>query len=79
MVTRVQRLWLARERDKARDAVPVDLAMKANLIGTPEMVSERLRVYKSAGVDTLRLGLAGATAAEKLDTLGRVMDLVAEV
>ena len=78
-VNEVQRLWLARERDKARDAVPVDLAMKANLIGTPEMVSERLRVYKSAGVNTLRLGLAGANAAEKLDTLGRVMDLVAEV
>jgi len=78
-VNEVQRLWLARERDKARDAVPVDLAMKANLIGTPEMVSERLRVYKSAGVNTLRLGLAGATAAEKLDTLGRVMDLVAGV
>ena len=78
-VNEVQRLWLARERDKARDAVPVDLAMKANLIGTPEMVSERLRVYKSAGVNTLRLGLSGATAAEKLHTLGRVMDLVAEV
>lgn len=78
-VNEVQRLWLARERDKARDAVPVDLAMKANLIGTPEMVSERLRVYRDAGVNTLRLGLSGATAAEKLDTLGRVMDLVAEV
>ena len=78
-VNEVQRLWLSRERDKARDAVPVDLAMKANLIGTPEMVSERLRVYKSAGVNTLRLGLAGANAAEKLDTLGRVMDLVAGV
>ena len=78
-VNEVQRLWLARERDKARDAVPVDLAMKANLIGTPEMVSERLRIYKSAGVNTLRLGLSGATTAEKLDTLGRVMDLVAEV
>ena len=78
-VNEVQRLWLSRERDKARDAVPVELAMKANLIGTPEMVSERLRVYKSAGVNTLRLGLAGATASEKLDTLGRVMDLVAGV
>ena len=78
-VNEVQRLWLARERDKARDAVPVDLAMKANLIGTPEMVSERLRVYRDAGATTLRLGLAGATAAEKLDTLGGVMDLVAEV
>ena len=78
-VNEVQRLWTARERDKARDAVPVDLAMKANLIGTPEMISERLRAYRDAGASTLRLGLAGAGAAEKLDTLGRVMDLVSEL
>ena len=78
-VDEVQRLWMARERDKARDAVPVELAMKANLIGTPEMVSERLRVYKDAGVTTLRLGLAGESAAEKLDTLGRVLDLASEL
>ncbi len=78
-VNEVQRLWMARERDKARDAVPVELAMKANLIGTPEMISERLRVYKDAGVTTLRVGLAGESAAEKLDTLGRVLDLAAEL
>ena len=34
-VNEVQRLWMARERDAARDRVPVELAMKANLIGTP--------------------------------------------
>lgn len=78
-VNEVQRLWMARERDKARDAVPVELAMKANLIGTPEMISERLRAYRDAGVTALRLGLAGESAAEKLDTLGRVLDLAAEL
>ena len=78
-VNEVQRLWMARERDKARDAVPVELAMKANLIGTPEMISERLAAYRDAGITTLRLGLAGESAAEKLATLGRVMDLVAEI
>ena len=75
----VQRLWLSRERDKARDAVPTDLALKANLIGTPEMVSERLRVYRDAGITTLRLGLSGANNSEKLDTLGRAMDLIGEI
>ena len=75
-VNEVQRLWMARERDAARERVPVELAMKANLIGTPEMVAERLRVYRDAGITTLRLGLAGANAEEKLDTLGLTMDLV---
>ena len=75
-VNEVQRLWMAREREAARDRVPVELAMKANLIGTPEMVAERLRVYRDAGISTLRLGLAGTNSEEKLDTLGLTMDLV---
>lgn len=78
-VNEVQRLWLSRERDKARDAVPVDLALKANLIGTPPMIAQRLRAYRAAGITTLRLGLSGANAAEKLETLGRVMDLAAGI
>ena len=75
-VNEVQRLWMARERDAARERVPVELAMKANMIGTPEMVAERLRVYRDAGITTLRLGLGGANAEEKLDTLGLTIDLV---
>ena len=78
-VNEVQRLWMAREREKARDRVPVELAMKANLIGTPDMVAERLRVYRDAGITTLRLGLAGADTGEMLETLGQVMDLVRRV
>ncbi len=75
-VNEVQRLWMAREREKARDRVPVELAMKANLIGTPKMISERLKVYRDAGITMLRLGLSGVDTAEKLETLGQVMDLV---
>ena len=75
-VNEVQRLWMARERDAARDRVPVELAMKANLIGTPEMVAERLRIYRDAGITTLRLGLSGEDTEEKLNTLGLTMDLV---
>ena len=66
--------WPGSMRRRGR-GVPVELAMKANLIGTPEMVAERLRVYRDAGVTTLRLGLAGAGMRDKLETLGRVMEL----
>ena len=78
-VNEVQRLWMAREREQARDRVPVELARKANLIGTPGMVSDRLKIYRDAGITTLRLGLAGADVGEKLAALGQVMDLVREM
>ena len=50
--------------------------MKANLIGTPGMISDRLRLYRDAGIDTLRLGLVADGMSAKLDALGQVMDLV---
>ena len=78
-VNEVQRLWMAREREQARDRVPVELATKANLIGTPGTVSDRLKIYRDAGITTLRLGLAGADMGEKLAALGQVMDLVREM
>ncbi len=78
-VREVQRLWLEGKRDEARKRVPVEVALKANLLGTPDMVKNRLRVYRDAGVSTLRAGLAGANIDEKLKTLGQLMDIVAEV
>ena len=43
------------------------------------MVRERIRAYRDAGVTTLRLDPAGSDSAERLDTLGRAIDLVREV
>jgi hypothetical protein len=40
------------------------------------MVRERLRVWRAAGVDTVRLYPAGETLDERLTTLGRALDLV---
>ncbi|MCY4652838.1 MAG: LLM class flavin-dependent oxidoreductase [Dehalococcoidia bacterium] len=77
-VNEVQRLWMARERDKARDHVPVELAMKANLIGTPAMIKERIAVYRDSGITTLRIGIPGEGVFEKLETLAQVIDLVRE-
>jgi hypothetical protein len=45
-------------------------------VGDTEMVRKRIRAYKDAGVRTLRVNPQGRDLAEKLATLGRVMDLV---
>ena len=77
-VNEVQRLWMAGERDKARDRVPVELALKANLIGPPATIKERIAVYRDAGINTLRVGIPGDGIESKLETLGQIIDLVRE-
>jgi biotin operon repressor len=52
------------------------MVTQANLVGDTEMVRKRIRAYKDAGVTTLRVNPQGRDLAEKLATLGRVMDLV---
>ena len=51
----VQNLWLNKQRDAAAALVPDELVLKTNLIGTEDMVRQRLRVYQAAGVTTLRI------------------------
>ena len=72
----VQRLWLDRRRNEAAAAVPDDLIVRSSLVGTPAMVRERIRLYRDAGVTTLRLSPIGDTVAERLDQLGQVKDLL---
>lgn len=78
-VREVQRLWLAGDREAAARRVPIEIGLGTNLVGTDEIVAGRLRRYRDAGVTTIRAGLAGSTTAEKLDTLGRLLDLVRTV
>lgn len=75
----VQSLWLDGRREEAAAAVPDDLIRHANLLGTEQMVRERIRVYRDAGVTTLRVDPDGETLSERIETLGRVMDLVRQV
>ena len=72
----VQRLWLDRRRKEAVAAVPDDLVLRSSLIGTAAMVRERIRLYRDAGVTTLRVSPVGDTLAERLDQLGLVLDLI---
>ena len=49
------------------------------MVGTEEMVRDRVRAYHDAGVTTLRVDPRGETLEERLETLGRVIDIVAAV
>ena len=52
------------------------MVLATTLIGTEDMVRERLRVWRDAGVDTVRLYPAGDTLDDRLATLGQALDLV---
>jgi hypothetical protein len=56
--------------------VPPEMVIQANLLGDTEMVRNRIRAFRDAGVTTLRVAPQGRDLAEKLATLGSVMDLV---
>ena len=75
----VQQRWQAVDRDGAAAAVTNEMVLATTLIGTEAMVRERLGVWRRAGVDTVRLYPAGETLGERLDTLGRAIQLVHEV
>jgi len=75
----VQDLWLKKQREAAVARIPDELVLKTNLIGTEEMVRERLRKYRHAGVNTLQVLPDGETLAERLATLARLVELVKEI
>src|SRR5258708_7548551 len=50
LALRIQDLWLQGQRREAIVLIPDDLVLKTNLIGTKEMVRERLRLYQRPGV-----------------------------
>ena len=56
-----------------------EMVLATTLLGTEEMVRARLRVWRDAGVDTVRLYPASDSLDERLTTLGRAIDLVREV
>jgi F420-dependent oxidoreductase-like protein len=74
----VQRLWVAGKREQAAARVPDEMIMQSSLLGTEEMIRRRIRLYRDAGVNQLRLDPAGASMIERLDTLGRAVELVRE-
>lgn len=75
-IEEVHRLWQAGDREAAGAAVPIEIGLHTNLVGDDEMITERLRAYRSAGVNTLRVGVNGESLSDRLDQLARLLDLV---
>ena len=75
----VQDLWFKKQREAAAARIPDELVLKTNLIGTQEMVRERLRAHRHAGVNTLQVNPDGQTLDERLATLARLVELVNEI
>jgi len=79
MAVEVQRLWLEGRREEAANMIPDEVVVRTNLLGTEEMVKERIHAYQGAGVTTIRVDPAGASMGERLETLGRFMRQLASV
>ena len=69
-------------KDAARRRVPTAIGLGTNLVGTDDLVRERLRLYRDAGITTLRANLQGGPDAgpgHQLGDLERLLDLVRQV
>lgn len=75
----VRERWQAGDRDGAAGLVTDEMVLGTTLIGTEPMVRERLRLWRDAGVDTVRLYPAGNTLDERLSTLAKAIDIVREI
>ncbi len=68
--------WQAGDRDGAAALVTDEMVLATTLIGTEDMVRARLRAWRDAGVDMVRLYPSGDTLEARLQTLARGINLV---
>ena len=75
----VQDLWFKKEHEAAVARIPDELVLKTNLIGTEDMVRERLRTHRRAGVNTLQVNPEGQSLDARLAALAQLVELVKEI
>ncbi|MET8010130.1 LLM class flavin-dependent oxidoreductase [Streptomyces sp. NPDC005271] len=75
----VRERWQSGDHEGAAGLITDEMVLSTTLIGTEPMVRERLRIWRDAGVTTVRLYPAGDTLEARLTTLGRAIDLVRAV
>jgi F420-dependent oxidoreductase-like protein len=74
---RVQDLYLEGKRDEAMAALPDELIDTVSLCGPPDVVRERLAVFRDAGVGTLMVSPMAWTFDDRLRQLQLVAELAA--
>jgi len=75
----VQQLWVDGKKEQAIRAVPDEMVLKTNLIGTEDMIRDRMKIYKDAGVTTMRLSTGGSNWKERTASLEEAVDVVKRV
>ena len=78
-VSKIQRLWIEGRRDEARREVPTEMVLNSSILGSSSDVTEKLKAYKDAGVNTFRVGPHGTNVNERLDTLAETMKIIQEI
>ncbi len=73
----VQDLYLEGRRDEAAAALPGELLDAVTLCGPADVVRDRLRAYRDAGVGTLGVSPMAWTREERLEQLRLVAELAA--
>jgi F420-dependent oxidoreductase-like protein len=73
----VQDLYLEGKRDEAMAALPDELIDTVSLCGPPDVVRERLAVFRDAGVGTLMVSPMAWTYEDRLQQLRQVAELAA--
>jgi F420-dependent oxidoreductase-like protein len=71
-VATVAELWQAGKHDEARSNVPLDLGRLTNLLGTEDIIAERIDRYRAAGITTVLAKLEG-DHSQQLATLQRLV------
>ncbi|WP_199849441.1 LLM class flavin-dependent oxidoreductase [Blastococcus sp. Marseille-P5729] len=74
-IEEVHRLWTSGDREGAAAAVPAEIGIGTNLIGTPSMIADQLASFQEAGVSTLRVNLVGDQPAQQVRDLGRLLEM----
>ena len=79
MAKESQALWVAGRKDEAAAVITDDFILKTVMIGTEEMVSERIRLCAAAGITTLRLTPTGKTRDDQIHNLEMLTDIIRRV
>ncbi|MDH4017088.1 MAG: LLM class F420-dependent oxidoreductase, partial [Actinomycetota bacterium] len=75
----IQDLYLSGKKREAEAAIPADFIEQTTLVGSEGFVKDRLVQYKEAGVTSLNVSLAGETLDERVRTLGKLREIVAQI
>ena len=75
----VQKLWLEGRRDEAAARVPDEMIERTTFFGNEAAVAARFAKYREVGVDVLRLEAIAGSPSERLDVLGRAVELARTV